>query len=846
MPLKLSLTANKNKRKKMNIKNSTVKTITPSLLFISLFSVSEAADKNDEVEFDRSLLILNENNEVSIRRFEKGATVLPGIYSADVYVNDRLTGNQSVEVRENGSGRPVPCLSPLQIRRLGLDAGQLSVSSRDKMNDDKSCIDITEGMKDVSLDLDVGAQRLNITVPQSVAVDPARGTVDPALWDEGIPAAILGYNINGYQSHSRNETTNSVFGDIRGGINLGQWYFRHNGTFSGQDGSSTQYETLNTYVQRDITPWKSTLLLGEVNTRGQLFDTVPLKGALLQTDERMLPASLRGYAPEVYGSARTNARVTVRQNGRVIYEKTVTPGAFVINDLYPTGYGGNLDVLIQEADGSTQTYTVPYASVTQLLRPGQQRFEVAAGELNDKSLGDKPNFIQFSYQRGLNNIITGYTGSQLAEGYISGLIGSAVSTPVGALAVDITHSQTKLEGNEKNLSGQSYKLSYSKFLTDTNTNFSLAFYRFSTDGYLSFTDGARMRDLTRRGEATDNLWRQKSRATLTASQGLAPGFGSFYVSGFTQNYWNSDKTDLQYQVGYNNVYKNLSYNISAGRVRNSNGDMDTNFNLSISVPLGSISTSHTPTFNASLSRTGSSTGQQAGLSGTAGEDDQFSYGVSAAHYSGGAGSSASLNGQYRTAMTNLTGSYSQGKNYHSAGAGVSGTVVGYKGGLVFSPYTGDNFAIIEAEGAEGAQAGSYRGTRIDRWGRALVPYLNPYEMNSLSIDPKDTKNEVELQTTTQSVAPRSGAVSLLSFKTKTGTSFITKAVTPDGKALPFGAEVYDDNNNNVGSVGQMGLIYALVQDKKGNLHVRTEEQGNDCTVNYDVNEHRSPQSVVCR
>lgn len=96
--------------------------------------------------------------------------------------------------------------------------------------------------------------------------------------------------------------------------------------------------------------------MGETSTKGQLFDTVPFKGAELVNDGRMLLQSQRGYAPDIRGIARANACVTVRQNGRIIYEITVSPGAFAIDDLYPTEYAGNLDVTVTEADGSSQNF----------------------------------------------------------------------------------------------------------------------------------------------------------------------------------------------------------------------------------------------------------------------------------------------------------------------------------------------------------------------------------------------------------------------------------------------------------------------------------------------------------
>lgn len=108
--------------------------------------------------------------------------------------------------------------------------------------------------------------------------------------------------------------------------------------------------------------------MGQSNTTGQLFDTMPSTGVQLTTEEWMLPESLRGYAPALCGIVRTNACVTVRQGGQVLYETTLTLGEFLINDLYPACDGGDLQVTVRESDG-TQTFSAPYASVAQLLRP---------------------------------------------------------------------------------------------------------------------------------------------------------------------------------------------------------------------------------------------------------------------------------------------------------------------------------------------------------------------------------------------------------------------------------------------------------------------------------------------
>ncbi len=53
----------------------------------------------------------------------------------------------------------------------------------------------------------------------------------------------------------------------------------------------------------------------------------------LESDDRMLPPKLVGYAPEIIGVANTNAIVIVRSQERIISETAVPPGPFRIQTL---------------------------------------------------------------------------------------------------------------------------------------------------------------------------------------------------------------------------------------------------------------------------------------------------------------------------------------------------------------------------------------------------------------------------------------------------------------------------------------------------------------------------------
>jgi len=794
------------------------------------------ADDN-QVSFDPAFLgISGSESSVDLKRFERGDSASPGTWPTDIYVNSEQVSHEAVLFSEGPDKSIQPCLSLAILKKINFNYSELPPSFSQALARGEACYPLPALIPQASIAFDSGTQRLDISVPQAMMQNSARGYVSPELWDSGVPALMLGYNASTYTTRSNGQDYNSAYAGINAGLNLGAWYFRHDGNYNWQEKGGSQYQSLNNYVQRDIPAIKGRVRMGETSTRGQMFDTLPFKGVELVNDDRMLPQSLRGYAPDVRGIARTNARVTVRQNSRVIYETTVSPGAFVIDDLYPTGYGGNLDVTVTEADGSVQTFSVPYASVTQLLRPGMHRYDIVAGKLNDPSISFNPTLYQATYQRGLNNILTGFGGIQgSGADYYALQGGLAVSTAVGAFSASVTQARTHLQDATVASSGQSYQVSYSKFIPTTDSNLTVAAYRFSTSGYYDYTTAMRAIDEEHHGGSADNIWRPKNRFNVTMNQGLAEGWGQMYLTGYTQDYWNNGGSDLQYQLGYSNSWGSVSYSLSAGRVRNYGGDMETTWLFNMTMPLGSRM-NNVPTLTASVNHNSNGrTGEQVGISGSAGDDYQYSYGMTAMNYNQGTGSSMAVNGGWRSPYTNLTGTYGAGKQYQNASVGMSGTVIAWQNGIVATPYTGDTFAVVEAKGAKGAKVGGYSGIRIDRWGHAAVPYLNPYEMNEITIDPKGLPYDVELENTTDKVAPYSGAVSRIVFKTSRGTPLLIMAKQASGEVVPFGAEVSDGAGTVVGSVGQAGQIYARVAQTRGQLTVKWGERaGQQCSVNYSL------------
>lgn len=813
-----------------------------ALLIMMVFSAhgeeiltsSTANISSNVTEFESDLLRVEGSSKVDVRRFSYGTSASPGKYRVNVFINDIQASYEDVEFKETANKQVKPCLTPRLIELINFKQDRLSAEALQALTTSEDCIDLEKIIPDARVEFNSSDQQLNIEVPQIYVNRAARGSVSPDLWDSGIPALILGYYTNSYDSsYSGGNSNRSVYASFNSGLNIGAWYLRHNGAYNWQKDQGGKYQTTNTYLQRDVAVLRGRFVVGESNTSGQLFNSVPFTGFQLASDDRMLPDSQRGYAPEIRGIAKTNAKVTVRQLGNIIYETTVTPGAFLINDLYPTGYGGDLDVTILEADGSVQQYSIPYASVAQLLRPGVHQYSITVGKLRDSGVSDEPILYEATYQRGLNNTFTGYAGAQSSENYQALQLGTAVGTSYGAVGVDATQAFSRLGYTAGNIAGQSYRISYSKLINETNSNVTLAAYRFSSSGYMDFLTAMQTREAAKQDVEQAEIWRSKNRVQLSVNQGLLEGWGSLYASFSMENYWDSQQGyNKYYQLGYSNSYQRVNYSVNVNRNKSGYGVDQTTWYLNFSMPLWEGRETRAPYLSLRYNQdNGGGKGEQAMLSGSLGENNKYGYNLSAG-YDNKAGSSGNIGGSWQSSVAQLNGSYSTGQGYHSTSLGVSGAMVVHSGGITLTPYNSDNYALIEAKGAEGAKVAGYAGATVDMFGYALYPSLVPYQMNQVSIDPDGSALDIEFENTSLKVAPRAGAVVKVKFKTHRGTPVLITS-TFAGEQIPFGADVFDENNIYVGSVTQGGVIYARVSETRGTLLVKWgEDMHSRCQVGY--------------
>ncbi len=833
----------------------TRRTFMTSLLAMAVSSAAYATSSASPqvAQFDAGFIRGLSGQAADLSRFSNGNSLPPGNYRFDVYINELWVGRQEIAVAHTVPAVNASyCFTPEQVLEWGLDAGKLPEAAQaQKALKTEACFDVEKFIPGFQLSANTGELVLDITLPQAF-IGSRRGVVAPELWNHGVTAGFVGYNLNAFHTNTRdNNNITQYFGGFNSGVNLGAWRLRHNSSYTGSSNGGSNYHSISTYAQRSIAPLRANLSVGQYFTPGNQFDSVPFTGVQLTSDAGMNPDTENGFAPVIRGIANSNAKVTVRQGNNVIYETSVPPGPFAIDDLHSTGFSGDLMVTITEADGQTRSFTESYASVPQLLRPGVSRFNVSAGRYRDSTLDNAPNFLLGTWQQGLNNLASVYTGAIIAEQYQAFQGGLAFNTPLGALAMDVTQSRaTDLKANASGIDeymiGHSYRATYSKLLPETNTNLTLAAYRFSSDGYLSFGDFAQAHSTKTptfsddgsafgiSGERVESA-RPRNRYQLNVNQPLGKGYGNLFFNGSAQNYWhNGGGTSTTFQAGYGNNYRWGSFNVGVSRTLGSKGQSDTQYLASVSIPLGSQS--RAPMLTTSLNRSDkNSTTAQTTLSGTAGEHNQLSYNVygSTSRADSHGANTVGGNVQFSSPYTVMSAGASSGNSNRQLNLGLSGSVVAHPGGVNLTQYQGETMAVVEAKGAEGATISNNVGAAIQKNGYGVVSGLMPYRQNEIALDPKGTAQNVEILGSSQQVAPSYGAITMLKYETDTGAAVMLQASRTDGKPIPVGAEVLDDKGQYLAMVGQGDLIFARGLAPQGRLVVKWGQgTGQSCSVQY--------------
>ncbi|MEQ5162160.1 fimbria/pilus outer membrane usher protein [Proteus terrae] len=808
------------------------------ILYLGYTALSYAEnDKSDNIYFDPDFLELPNKSSIDLSQFENNEQ-LPGKYYVDIYVNTNLIGTKNIKFEKIDNGNLMPCLSISDLTKFGVKTSEY----KELETKGNNCINLS-AIPNAKSEFQFNSQRLYLSIPQIAMNNDPRGFVDLNNIDNGITALLLNYSYSGSKNYDRKSdgsNTTSNYINLRPGVNIGPWRLRNYTTWSNSDDKSSKWDTVYTYLSRSINQLKSQLILGDGVSLSSVFDSVPFRGIQLGTDDDMYPESVRGYAPVVRGIARSNAQITIKQNGYIIYQTEVAAGPFEINDLYPTGSSGDLYVTIKESNGSEQHQIVPFASLPVLQREGYLSYSVTGGEYRsyDKNV-DKTKFGQFTLIYGLPYGVTTYGGSQLSQDYQSYSLGAGKNLGVfGAISVDITHANSTFNDGTKQ-QGQSYRFRYNKNLNNIGTNIALAGYRYSTNGFYSLSE---VFDSFRRTNYSPEVERHRNRAEITINQNLGEGNGSLAIGYIKEDYWNSNKKTQSATLGYNNSWQGISYGMNYTYNKNTNrysyisgektqSENEHLFAFSVSVPFSVFDDTFYYNFNTNSSNHNTSTGS-VGISASQ-LNNRLNWSAQQGFTNQDQGSSGNINASYKGQLGDITGGYSYSKDNHNLYYGVNGSVVAHSGGIVLGQQLGETSAIVDIPNAKDIAILNQAGVKTNSRGYALVPYVTPYRKNTLEVDTLMLPENTEMELTSQTISPSRGALVKADFSANVGHRVLMTVNLANKKPVPFGAQVIFKDNSQLNSiVGNDGEVYLSGLEQRGNLTIKYNNE--TCHINYDL------------
>lgn len=804
-------------------------TFSLTALSLALASASGQAQEAAVSSFDNTFLHnVKGLPDVDLSVFAHSNRVLPGTRTVVLRLNRQTLGTRDIEfVAQKGKEDAQPCFTVTALEELGVNVKAFAPL---QSMDPTSCTGPLAAIPQTSTAYDHQQNILDVSIPQAALNRRARGLVSSELWDSGKTAFWSSYRLGHNQMRlSGSGNSNSTFASFRNGLNLGEWRLRNNASFYQSGGEST-WDWTDVYAERSIAPWRSWLRLGASTTPGSIFSSSRFRGLQIQSDESMLADSQRGYAPVVRGIANSNAKVTVRQNGYVVYTTFVPAGPFVIDDLYSTPGGGDLEVEIEEMGGRVTRFSQPFSALPLMVREGVFNYNFVVGQHRSRFGSDRPMMSQLTMAYGLPLGMTAYGGTTVAAGsYQAGALGMALNMKtLGAVSADVTGSRSK-DQDGRDISGVAARVQYAKSFPGSGTDFTLAGYRYNSQGFRSLDDAVQDRsgwsDLGNRGLSRANEYQ------LSLSQRVG-SLASVSFNYFGVTYRNAPRNSTFAQLSVSSSIGRVGYAVTYGVNRNPWNDRESTVMFTMNIPLGG---SHSASYSMSRnSQQGVS--HDASLSGSLTDDYALTYALQAG-VSNGSGSGAhgfgSLGYSAPIGMANISHAYSRSSS--NTNLDLSGAILIDDKGVLLGQSMGETAVIVEAPGAAGVEVESYPGVRTNSAGRALLPYANPYRENRISLKPNYDDVNATLEQNVQTVVPTRGAVVVAKFDTEIGRAMLVVLRNGEGTELPFGAAIFDKDNEQKGIVGPVGRAWLTGLAGTSRFTVKWgANQEKQCTFDIDV------------
>ncbi|WP_333496270.1 fimbrial biogenesis usher protein [Kluyvera sp. CHPC 1.251] len=754
------------------------------------------------VDFDQETLKSLGLNPNVAHYFSHKSRYLPG--SSPVSLNVNGVDKGGVIARFNDDGEL--CFDKEFLQQAGL-----------KIPSDyrSGCYPYSDAYPGTTVDSSPAQEMLTVVVPPEAVV---RNDTDISGYNSGGSAALLNYSL----MSSRNEFSggNSDYSQalLDAGMNFNDWLLRSHQLLSRSEGRFNS-ENSSTYLQRTFTGIKSTARFGEVGLNNPLLQGTGIYGAEFAPENALMGG---GGNVLVQGIANTpQARVEVRQQNVLIYSTLVPAGAFTLNDIPMRNLNSDLAVTVVETDGSQHSYIVPASLYNQTVGNAGGVY-VSLGRVND-DYDHKPWVISAAGGWQLNSRMNTRAGVLAAEKYHA-IAGSIDTLPLADLTVSTQVNQSN--DLRQSLQGQKYTLA-SSYTAPFGLGLTTSYSYLSQD-YREFSDSL--------DDDFDEPMKNEYSIGVNWSHPIIGGLNTSYYA--TRGY--DRLNDSRYiSAGWSKSFRyfstsvNWQHQLSSGDDNNEDdGDL---FYVNISIPFGNHSV------NAYNRRDNHKTRYGSTAMGMVSENTSYTVGAERDEAQNENNFNAGINSNLHYTQLGLNTSVGSEHNRSYSGT-LQGGIAAHSQGVTFSPWAiRDTFAIASLDNpVPGVKIDTPQGpVWTDYRGMAVIPAVGAWRTSRVEVDTETLPKNMDIGNGTRMLKQGRGAVGRVGFSTVTERRALLNVVLADGRKLPKGVAVSDDNGNYLTTSVDDGVVF--LNSVKAQQTLTAQLDNGTCQIMLTLPEEASPE-----
>lgn len=570
---------------------------------------------------------------------------------------------------------------------------------------------------------------------------------------------------------------------------------------------------LESTFTRDLPDDNLTVRLGDTTTRtGSWGRSVYFGGVQIGSNFGLSPGFISQPLPVVSGLSSAPSTVELYINDALRQTSQVPTGPFAINNFPLLTGSGQARIVVRDALGRESVLVQDFFSHSQLLEQGLSDWSVEAGAVR-KDIGVSnanygQRFASGLWRHGLSKSLTlesrGEFGSD-TRGAGLGLVQALPWNLLGQVALAFSANDSTGPGRQWLVGLEHSSLHH---------------------GFTLRSEGA-SRGYRQIGQDANALAYQRQLSgsyTYSSEHFGAVGLGYARVNSYDQGQLTTYSANYTLRVG-----RRSSLSFNAVRViglpgSNSGG---TSFGVSLLIPLeqqlslsSNLSHRSGQTDGYASASQGPSSETGLGWRTLAGQRTGQNYAEGGLYYQG-------LQGM---ATADINTSSSQ----QTLRLGAQGGLVAIDGQVFASRRIQDSFALVEVPGYADVGVG-FQGrvlARTNKDGKALVPRLQPYQANSIRLDPSELPISAELDSIEQVVVPGSRNGVIVRFPVRSGRGALIKIVFDDGAPAPAGAEIELIGDKQEFFVARRGEAFITGLQPTNRLSLKWE--GASCTFVVDL------------